>query len=63
MGLQAKLCKKGSGEADGQHWLHPAASKFGQHFVADVRAVLGAAALFLLYPPFWALFDQQATIL
>jgi hypothetical protein len=34
---------------------------FGHQFVSDVKSVLNAAFLFLLYPPFWALFDQQGS--
>ena len=42
-------------------WLDPAISTYGSEFVSDVRSVLNVAGLFLLYPPFWALFDQQGS--
>ena len=33
--------------------------KYGKPFVEDVKAVLNVAYMFLPFPIFWALFDQQ----
>lgn len=44
------------------HWLDYAEERYGKVFVADVKAVLRVCVLFLLYPLFWALYDQQASI-
>ena len=35
--------------------------RFSPQFVADVKAVLRVCVLFLLYPFFWALYDQQGS--
>merc|ERR1711953_1587176 len=37
------------------------AARFGKAFVADTRAVLNVAYMFLPFPIFWALFDQQGS--
>eukprot|EP00095_Tigriopus_kingsejongensis_P000412 maker-scaffold19_size710362-snap-gene-5.13 protein:Tk00412 transcript:maker-scaffold19_size710362-snap-gene-5.13-mRNA-1 annotation:"peptide transporter family 1-like isoform x2" len=43
------------------HWLDHAENRFGAQFVSDVKAVLRVCVLFLLYPVFWALYDQQGS--
>ena len=60
IGLKTKCCSNKS-SVKPKHWLDPAVSKFGPEFVSDARAVLSASSLFLLYPPFWALFSQQGS--
>ena len=35
--------------------------KYGKPFVEDVKAVLNVAYMFLPFPIFWALFDQQGS--
>ena len=35
--------------------------KYGKKFVEDVKAVLNVAYMFLPFPLFWALFDQQGS--
>ena len=64
-GLKAKFgrCCSSASRSDSApaHWLDTATPRFGPEFVSDVKSVLSAAYLFLLYPPFWALFDQQSS--
>lgn len=36
-----------------------AEEKYGKAFIHDCKAVLRVGKLFLLYPIFWALYDQQ----
>ncbi|TRY69566.1 hypothetical protein TCAL_07633 [Tigriopus californicus] len=43
------------------HWLDYAEDRFGTTFVSDVKAVLRVCILFLMYPVFWALYDQQGS--
>ena len=38
------------------------ADKFGKSFVEDVRAVLNVLYMFIPFPIFWALFDQQGSM-
>ena len=38
------------------------AAKFGKAFVADCRAVLNVLYMFIPFPVFWALFDQQGSL-
>ena len=33
--------------------------KYGKNFIDDVRALGGVVYMFLPFPVFWALFDQQ----
>ena len=43
--------------------LDYAEKKYGRGFVADVKALKNCAYIFLPLPLFWALFDQQVSIL
>ena len=61
MTLQEGFRKKGKGPKR-DHWLDYAEPRFGPSFVSDVKAVLRVCTLFLLYPIFWALYDQQVMI-
>lgn len=38
------------------------AAKFGKAFVSDTRAVLNVLYMFIPFPIFWALFDQQGSL-
>ena len=39
--------------------LDYAENRFGKKFVADVKALINVTYLFLPFPIFWALYDQQ----
>lgn len=41
--------------------LDYAAPKYGKSFVEDVKAALNVLYMFLPFPVFWALFDQQGS--
>ncbi|XP_023320404.1 peptide transporter family 2 isoform X2 [Eurytemora carolleeae] len=43
------------------HWLDVAAPEFGDTFVQDLKAVFRVSAIFLMYPMYWALYDQQGS--
>jgi len=49
--------KKGKEE----HWLDKANDRFPQKTIDDIKAVYRVGVLFLFYPMFWALYDQQGT--
>ncbi len=38
-----------------------AEERFGKTFVSDIKAVLSVCVIFLTYPFFWALYDQQGS--
>ena len=42
-----------------QHWLDVANDKFDQQTIDEFKAVYRVGVLFLFYPMYWALFDQQ----
>jgi len=42
-------------------WLDPAAKRFGEGFVRDIRQLSSILFLFLPLPVFWALYDQQGS--
>ena len=44
-----------------QHWLDVAVDRFDQDTLNDIKAVYRVGALFLLYPMYWALYDQQGS--
>lgn len=44
-----------------KHWLDYAEPKVGQKMVADTKILLKILVLFLPFPVFWALFDQQGS--
>jgi len=44
-----------------KHWLDRGNEKFGEKFVADVKAVYNVSFMMLPFPIFWALFDQQGS--
>ncbi|XP_018793021.1 PREDICTED: peptide transporter family 1 isoform X1 [Bactrocera latifrons] len=44
-----------------KHWLDYAEAKSGQKMVADTKVLLKILTLFLPFPVFWALFDQQGS--
>jgi len=43
------------------HWLDVAVDKFDQDTLDDIKAVYRVGVLFLLYPMYWALYDQQGS--
>jgi len=45
----------------GQHWLDVANDKFDQQIIDEFKAVYRVGVLFLFYPMYWALFDQQGS--
>ncbi|XP_005097084.1 solute carrier family 15 member 2 [Aplysia californica] len=59
-GLHMRLKHGKSGSKDGQ-WLDHAADRYEESFVTDVKALLHVLWLFLPFPLFWALFDQQGS--
>jgi len=44
-----------------QHWLDVAVDRFDQDTLNDIKAVYRVGVLFLLYPMYWALYDQQGS--
>ena len=42
--------------------LDYAENRFGKNFVADVKALKNVSYMFIPFPLFWALFDQQVKI-
>ena len=44
-----------------QHWLDKANDRFAQKTIDEIKAVYRVGVLFLFYPMFWALYDQQGT--
>ncbi|XP_012156443.1 peptide transporter family 1 isoform X2 [Ceratitis capitata] len=44
-----------------KHWLDYAEASSGQKMVADTKVLLKILVLFLPFPVFWALFDQQGS--
>ena len=44
-----------------QHWLDKANDRFPQKTINDIKAVYRVGVLFLFYPMYWALYDQQGT--
>eukprot|EP00092_Neocalanus_flemingeri_P038886 GFUD01042334.1.p1 GENE.GFUD01042334.1~~GFUD01042334.1.p1 ORF type:complete len:749 (-),score=165.53 GFUD01042334.1:67-2313(-) len=44
-----------------QHWLDVAVDRFDQETIDDIKAVYRVGVLFLLYPMYWALYDQQGS--
>jgi len=45
----------------GGHWLDKANDRFPQKTIDDIKAVYRVGVLFLFYPMYWALYDQQGT--
>ncbi|KAL4148725.1 hypothetical protein QTP88_002894 [Uroleucon formosanum] len=43
------------------HWLNYADDKFSEKEISDIRAALDVIYLFIPFPFFWALFDQQGS--
>jgi len=46
---------------DGDHWLDAAGDIYDTSTLADLKAVYRVGRLFLLYPMYWALYDQQGS--
>lgn len=44
------------------HWLNYADDKFSEKEILDIRSALDVMYLFIPFPFFWALFDQQVRI-
>jgi len=44
-----------------QHWLDAASYKYDQDTINDFKPVYSVGKLFLLYPMYWALYDQQGS--
>lgn len=44
------------------HWLQYADDKFSTKEISDIRAALDVIYLFIPFPFFWALFDQQVRV-
>ena len=40
-------------------WMDYGADKYGKEFIDDVKALGNVTYMFLPFPIFWALFDQQ----
>ncbi|KAI0224369.1 Solute carrier family 15 member 2 [Lamellibrachia satsuma] len=54
-------CRKNVDEGPKEHWLDHAEGRYTKTFVSDVKCVLQVMYLFLPFPIFWALFDQQGS--
>jgi len=46
-----------------EHWLDYADDKYGKTLISDTKAVLRVLFLYLPLPFFWALFEQQVSML
>jgi len=44
-----------------QHWLDVAVDRYDQDTINDFKPVYSVGKLFLLYPMYWALYDQQGS--
>ena len=44
-----------------QHWLDAANDRYDQKTIDEFKAVYNVGVLFLLYPMYWALYDQQGS--
>jgi len=45
------------------HWLDYADDKFSEKEISDIRSALDVLYLFIPFPFFWALYDQQVNII
>lgn len=43
------------------HWLEAAAPKYDSEFISNLQAVFRVGTLFLLYPMYWGLYEQQGS--
>jgi len=43
------------------HWLEAATGVFDKTFISDLKAVMRVSKIFLFYPMYWALYDQQGS--
>jgi dipeptide/tripeptide permease len=46
-----------------EHWLDYADDKYDSTLISDTKATLSVLFLYLPLPVFWALFDQQVSML
>ena len=44
-----------------QHWLDVANDRYDQQTINEFKAVYNVGVLFLFYPMYWALYDQQGS--
>ena len=44
-----------------KHWLDKANDRYDQETIDEFKAVYNVGVLFLFYPMYWALFDQQGS--
>ena len=58
---QEAIKQKRKSDEKRDHWMDYAVERFGKSFVEDIKAVLRVCVLFLTYPFFWALYDQQGS--
>lgn len=45
--------------SDNAHWLDRASNKYSQMQISDTKSALGVLYIFIGYPIFWALYEQQ----
>lgn len=57
--MQEAIKQKRKSKVKKDHWMDHAEDRFGAEMVSDVKAVLRICIIFLMYPLFWALYDQQ----
>ncbi|XP_025198526.1 peptide transporter family 1 isoform X2 [Melanaphis sacchari] len=50
-----------SSDTEKMHWLNYADDKFSEKEISDIRSALDVIYLFIPFPFFWALFDQQGS--
>jgi len=53
---------RGSSKQKGKNMLDHGEKKYGKDFIEDVRAVLNVLYMFIPFPIYWALFDQQGSL-
>lgn len=48
--------------SDGAHWIDHASHKYSKIEVSSTKAALEVLYIFIAYPVFWALYEQQVNI-
>ena len=56
-------CKRIKSSEKKEHWMDWAKEKYDAGLVEDVKRLLSVLVLYIPIPVFWALFDQQVTVI
>jgi solute carrier family 15 oligopeptide transporter 1 len=57
--LQIGISKKIFSSEKYDHWLDAAKDKYDSGFVEDLKVLIRLLLLYITFPVFWALFEQQ----